>query len=110
MEAKTVGGYDAYVYPSEPDDKTLKGCVILRGRNPWDSGEWRKPVQWDFDGTCIFYDRFGGTHKDSKFTDWDLIVEKVEKEETNVEEPISEENCSRPRSFWRSLWDRWMRA
>lgn len=77
MEARTVGGHDAYVYPSEPDDKTLKGCVILRGRYPWHTGENRIQVEWELDGTCIFFDRFGGKYKDSKYKDWDLLDEYI---------------------------------
>ena len=75
MEAKTIGGYDAYVYPSEPNDTVLKGCVILRGR--WSSDERRHLVEWDYDGTCIFTDRFNQKYKDKKYTDWDLRLEDV---------------------------------
>lgn len=117
METTTVAGHVAYVYPNpnEPDATVLKGCVVLRSLHPWHTGEARHLVEWNKQtGKCIFTDRFGKKFTKPTWTDWDLVVETndenhpndlvMEKEETNVEE-----DCNRPRSFWRSLWNRCLR-
>lgn len=71
MEARTVGGHDAYIYPKEPNDKTLKGCVILRSRYPWHTGENRIQVEWELDGKYISSAR----GRSLKNHDWDLLDE-----------------------------------
>ena len=75
MEAKTVGGYDVYVYPSEPDDVTIKGCIIFRGTRIWDTGEVRRVVEWYSDGKYVSTDRAGVKYRNEKFTDWDLEMD-----------------------------------
>lgn len=76
METTTVGGYVAYVYPSEPNDTILKGCVVLRSNHPWHTGEARHLVEWNMQtGKCIFTDRFGKKYTDDKYDKWDLVME-----------------------------------
>lgn len=77
METTTVGGYTAYVYPSEPDAPVLKGCVVLRNdHHPWHTGEARHLVEWNKqDGKCIFTDRFGKKFTKPTWPNWDLVME-----------------------------------
>ena len=95
---QTIGGDEVWLYPKDPNDTNimLKGCIVIRGRYPWSHEQERRDVcEWYPNGMYIFAN--GNINHP-----YNLVMEK---EETNVEE-----NRGRPRSFWRSLWDRWVRA